>query len=624
MGIERRQSLEAKLCFLFIALLFVVILGVGHVIISEQQDALTNEQKGNDQALGRTLSQALEVTLSSGSLGRSHILLKEFRTANPDLDYVTVTDSSGTSVLSDFARKRSAEPNRDFLQSWSRAILGYAFGTGEADHAQVFRSTVPIRLAGGRPGVMAIGFSLGHFDTLDTARAALMGWFAVALVLGVAGSVLFARGMTAQIRAISRGTWRVMAGDLTVQVPIKVSDEIGELTMAFNQLVVQLDHDRQRLEQRANTDSLTGLNNHRFFQERLSEEIKRGDRHGRDLALLMMDLDHFKAFNDTHGHPAGDTALRAVGTVLRASVRDIDVVGRYGGEEFAVIMPECSLEDAVASANRIRLAIQRHCFYGKDDEIVPMTVSIGVAHYPDHSQEREGLIFAADVALYQSKSLGRNRVTCYTGTTAQENEDAPYKFSLALHATELSTVEWLAEAVDAKHAHPRGFSRSVADLATRIAARLGLSDEDVKSVRIASLLRDIGQIGISDDILQRDGPLTGDERRMLESHPSLGHAIVERSPHFRAMLPGILHHHERWDGQGYPFGLTGEQIPIAARVVAIADAYRAMTVDRPHRRGLAAKEARDEIVKCAGSQFDPKLVDILLRVDGEDPAEQAA
>lgn len=624
MSSSKAQSLEAKLCYLTISLVFVIVLGLGHLSLSQQKRLIQQQQNARYEALTQALAVAVPPALASGDRAMPEMLCQRIRTSDPDLEYVVVYRDDGHIVFADYEHGGSALkrmlaedlPARKFISQIERA--------SDTTPGKVFALSVPVRLAGGQQGRLAAGFSLRAVAATSSGlRQMLFVWFASALIVGILGALLVARTVTTQISALTEGACRVMSGDLTVQVPVRSSDDVGVLTSTFNRLVQQIRDDQRQLLQRANTDSLTVLYNHRFFQERLSEEIKRAERHRREVSLLMLDIDHFKTFNDEQGHPNGDTALKEVSSILRQCVRDIDVVGRYGGEEFAVILPECSIDDAFDSAERIRLAVQRHCFYGKHDEPVPLTVSLGVANYPCHSQEREGLIFAADVALYQSKSLGRNKVTIYDGAEVEADGDAPYQFYVALHATDISTIESLAEAIDAKHNHPDGFSHTVAETAVRIGRHLGLPREDQESLRLASLLRDIGQIGVSSAILNKEGPLTPEERRMLESHPSLGYAVVERSPHFRAMLPGILHHHERWDGKGYPFGLAGEDIPLVARVIAVADAYRAMTADRPHRQSLPPDQARAEMLRCASTQFDPRIVQALLDVEAGQDREVA-
>lgn len=624
MTTSKRQSLEAKFLYLTIGLLFIVVLALGHFSLKFQRQALLDEKHDAFETVTQLLSVALQPSLENNSLELSEQLANQLRKSNADLEYFILSDGQGKTLFAASKRKPVTQEQRDLLGDSARRVMSYALSVTGLNTDEIYRTSIPVRLAGDDAGNLNVGFSMrGVNETLEGLQQTLLACFAVAMIVGIFVTLALAKNLTSGIGALYTGAEKVMGGDLKVQVEVKSQDEIGELARMFNRMVVQLGEDKAKLERRANTDSLTGLYNHRFFQERVAEEIKRAQRHSRPISIIMLDLDHFKNFNDTHGHPAGDGALVAVSNLIKQTVREIDVVGRYGGEEFAVLMPECDLEDALQTAERLRINIQRHCFQGKDGEIVPMTASLGVAAFPNHSQEREGLIFAADIALYQSKTLGRNKVTTYTGSGASEKEDAPYQFSVALHATDISTLESLAEAIDAKHGHPRGFSRHVAELAVKLGKEVGLTPEDLNSLKLASLLRDIGQIAIPDSILHKKGPLTEDERRSLEAHPSLGHALVERNPKHQNMLPGILHHHEWWDGSGYPFGLVGDRIPISARIVAVADAYMAMTVDRPHRKSMTKPEAREELLRYAGTQFDPQLVAILMQME-DTPLKEAA
>lgn len=592
-------------------------LGLGHLTIRQHRAALLEDRYHSFETIARIIASSLDSNSRGSQAEFRRAVSSAIKDSRSDIAYVIVSDADGATLFAESRDNRGTDAQPALIGRSARRALSYLLYGSSTDYESIYRARVPVSLQDGSAGELTFGFLMTSVNArLDAQQRLVLLWFAVAMIIGVLGSVALARGVTGPIRELSRAAGEVADGNMQVHVEVESTDETGELAAMFNHMVAEL-HDKQlRLEQRANTDSLTGLYNHRFFQERLNEEVKRADRHCRQISVLMIDLDHFKSFNDTHGHPAGDCAIVEVAGILRHSVRDIDVVGRYGGEEFAVIMPECALSDARKTAERIREQIQRNGFAGKDGQTVPMTCSIGVAHYPTHSLEREGLVFAADIALYQAKSLGRNRVKVYSGTSDGSADDTPYRFYVALHATDISTIESLAEAIDARHGLPASYSRQVAQLAVQIGRRLSLGEADLSSLRMACLLRDIGQIGLSDMIVDRDGELTPDERRLLESHPSLGYSIVEQSPHFKTLLPGILHHHERWDGNGYPFGLAGPDIPLVARIVALADAYVAITTERRHRPAADAATATEEIVQCGGTQFDPDLVEVLMETVG--------
>lgn len=205
-------------------------------------------------------------------------------------------------------------------------------------------------------------------------------------------------------------------------------------------------------------------------------------------------------------------------------------------------------------------------------------------------------------------------VVVFEGELGKDPRPDPQKLYVLLHATDVSTVEALAAAIDAKHGYPSGHSVAIARLASKIGQNLCLSEDENNSLYIASLLRDIGQIAIPDHILEKTHSLSKKEMQMVERHPVLGHAIVQKSPYMAAMLPAILYHHERFDGTGYPEGLAGVQIPLSARIVSAVDAYQAMLARRPYRDKFSAKEAQSEMTRLAGTQFDPIVVAALLTV----------
>ena len=416
----------------------------------------------------------------------------------------------------------------------------------------------------------------------------------------------------------------------------------------------------QRVQEQATTDPVTGLPNHRSLKERLDEEVSRARRHGRSLTVLMLDLDRFKAFNDTLGHAVGDAALRAIAAVLRSATRRGDVVARYGGEEFVVLLPETGAQDGAAIAERIRLSIA-HCEC-VEGSLLPqqITVSIGVATFPDHAQERDALLQAADLTMYMAKHLGRNQVCTADelGTqrgaealvaqltqhllistndwgphvvTALErrflrlaalapgDQEAPLQEALPGQPSTVQLVTALAAAIDAKDHYTNGHSEHVASLASDLARATGASEELVELVRIGGQLHDIGKIGIPESILNKPDRLTEEEWAIMRMHPDIGARILAPISTLRRAIPLVRHHHERWDGQGYPHGLRGESIPLGARMICICDAYDTMTSDRPYRRALDHDEAVRRLRADAGTQFDPTLVEVFAAMRRPQP-----
>jgi diguanylate cyclase (GGDEF)-like protein/putative nucleotidyltransferase with HDIG domain len=348
----------------------------------------------------------------------------------------------------------------------------------------------------------------------------------------------------------------------------------------------------------ARHDSLTGLLGHRVFHEVLERILADGE----PFSVVLVDIDDFKQINDLHGHQAGDEALRRVAERLRQSVRGCDSVFRVGGEEFCAVLPGLRHDDAFVAAERLRRAVAGIV------SGLPVTVSTGVASYPVHGDARDELLAQADAALYASKRHGKNRTTI-AGAAAlgQAVSDRERHTRLALlHEKDPETV-----------AH----SVRVATLAVEIARALGVEDERLDDLRTAAKLHDIGKIGVPDAILSKPGPLDDEELRIMQTHPIVGAELLAAWGLPRAAR-FVLEHHERFDGSGYPARLRGEEIALEARVIHVADAYVAMTMDRPYRQAMSSDAAFAELQRHRGTQFDPDVVDTLLVLERQPRAER--
>jgi diguanylate cyclase (GGDEF)-like protein/putative nucleotidyltransferase with HDIG domain len=363
-----------------------------------------------------------------------------------------------------------------------------------------------------------------------------------------------------------------------------------------------------KAEQRARVDELTGLFNRRHFDERLDEEIDRHSRYGGMLSLIFLDLDFFKAYNDKHGHLAGDKVLARIGQLIEKSIRNIDIAFRYGGDEFAVLLPQSGVDDAFVVAERVRAKIASEMRKKK----FRITTSIGLASWPSDGVTPDELINAADKALYYTKQTGGNRTCLASKMLPSLTETAGVSSAAEKEAS--SIIYALAATIEARDPYTYGHSRKVSSYAVALAEAIGLPSEKVTVVSTAALLHDIGKIGIPDEVLNKVGKLEAETWDLIQSHSKLSATIVGHVVSLVSCLPAILHHHERWDGSGYPSGLKGEAIPIEARILAIADSFDAMTSPRPYRQAMSYKKVLDELKRCSGTQFDPSLVEAFLPI----------
>jgi diguanylate cyclase (GGDEF)-like protein/putative nucleotidyltransferase with HDIG domain len=350
------------------------------------------------------------------------------------------------------------------------------------------------------------------------------------------------------------------------------------------------------------TDPLTGLGNHRHFHERLQRELANAEENGGLVSLCFLDVDDFKRINDQHGHPAGDRVLSQVASRLRQGGEAF----RLGGDEFAVLLPGVEDRSALGIAESIVARIG-------DTELGvagAITVSAGVATYPQHGRERDSLIRLADGALYWAKEHGKNQVRLARPDVAELSEFRRVA-SGADRVARFRAAASLARAVDSRDAYTGSHSERVSALAEKIADQLGLSAEEIELTRLAGSLHDLGKLAIPEEILRKPSGLTDAERIVLERHPQIGYRMLE-SLGVDPIADWVLHHHERWDGDGYPDGLAREEIPLGARIIFVADAFDAMTSNRLYRDPVPVRQALREVERCSGSQFDPEVVAAFL------------
>jgi diguanylate cyclase (GGDEF)-like protein len=355
-------------------------------------------------------------------------------------------------------------------------------------------------------------------------------------------------------------------------------------------------------------DELTGLYNHRFIQSTIDQLIEQK----RPFALLMMDIDHFRRYNEVWGHIRGDEALKTIADILRSKRLPDEEIARYSGEEFAIVLPDYDLSQANLKAEMLRKAIEDTEFPGA--ERLPgkkLTVSIGVAHYPDQAESKNELLMMVDDALYKGKFTGRNKVSLYTSVL----DDMKRELTMDEADQEIvKTIKVFLAILNSKDRYTYAHTERDVIYAVALAKRIGLPEERIRYLRFGAFLHDIGKVEIPIEVLTKRGPLTREEWQIMKSHVEIGENIAKPIPSLAPCLPIIRHHHERYDGTGYPDGLKGEEIPLEARILTIADSFDAMTTSRPYQRKRSMEEAFEELRSCAGRQFDPDLVEPFIEV----------
>jgi diguanylate cyclase (GGDEF)-like protein len=401
--------------------------------------------------------------------------------------------------------------------------------------------------------------------------------------------------IVAAVNAVHDGT-----GFLSPEATRPVLDEVSRLYERERVRNDELEELVRQLQDLSVTDWLTGLKNHGFYFERLSEELDRGLRHRRPLSVAIADIDDFKAINDTRGHAAGDHVLQEVSRAMTDAIRSADVLCRIGGEEFGFILPETDSEGALLVAERIRESIAERSITG----VGRVTVSIGVASVPEHAVDRDEIMEAADRALYLAKRQGKNR-TRVSGEVVNLTAQSQGSQRGVGHIVDL-----LVRVLRLRGADLAGHAERSAEVAVSLGAHLHLNTHQLEHLRVAALLQDVGKIGVPDAILYKQGPLTPKEWEVIQEHPKKGFELVGGLVHPEA-AEAVLSNHERFDGKGYPHGLQGQEIPLLARVLLVADAYSAMTGRRPFREPMQSPDAMKELRRHSGTQFDPGIVNAM-------------
>jgi diguanylate cyclase (GGDEF)-like protein/putative nucleotidyltransferase with HDIG domain len=377
--------------------------------------------------------------------------------------------------------------------------------------------------------------------------------------------------------------------------------------VVIRQLKSDLEQLVASLAEAARSDGLTGLLNRRALNRALHIELDRAQRNDNPLTLLVADLDHLRRVNARGGQEVGDDVLQRVGTIIGASTRFIDASARLSGGEFGMVLPDTDVFGARVVADRVRDAVREKFA----DEPVPVTISFGLASFPTHADTADDLMQAGERALYAAKVLGRDRSVVHSTAVAGILTE-PAGDEVASE-TNLATLVTLAEALDIRDSGTAQHANTVGRYAEMMARELALPAASIERVRLAGILHDVGKIGVIDSILRKPSELDEEEWGEMRKHPEIGARILQ-SANIDDIREWVLAHHERPDGLGYPRRLKGEEIPIEARILAVADAYEAMLADRPYRAGIGHRAAREELRVNSGTQFDARVVDVFLIV----------
>lgn len=405
----------------------------------------------------------------------------------------------------------------------------------------------------------------------------------------------------------------------------------GELRARVGAILRMLDLQEELLTQ-ANTDPLTGLANRRHFFEIFERQIIESSEKNTPLSLCMIDIDFFKSVNDTYGHIGGDNILKQLAAILKNNLYPLDFAARYGGEEFIVSLPDTDLDHAVRAAEKLRSFIQSYK-WNISAEQLNLTVSLGAAAMDTSTlPDPYELVSKADKALYAAKSRGRNCVVRWNDIqngeekeSLQKNDDASdlqseiHDLEKRLRSQTIGSIAALGKIIAAKDPFIANHAENVRVYAEYIAREMNLSSEQIETIKTAALLHDIGMIGVPGSILTKSTPLTEQERAIIRQHPLTGIRIISQIGIFNHELNIIKHHHENFDGTGYPDALAGKNIPFGARILTAADTFDAITSDRSHRQAFSHDEAIAEITACAGNRLDPEIVEALLKTAANHP-----
>lgn len=479
---------------------------------------------------------------------------------------------------------------------------------------------VPVRLAVivGVPATLALSSRIIGFDLAITSAFLMLGVLYVALGVAWLTASRIPRVLLTRLEELRIVAHQIAAGQLAARVgtsELGDYEELGDLVREFNRmatLLQQRDSEvrvaQQRLEhevkleaERSTRDPLTQLRNHRYFQEALAAELYRCARTGETVTIAIIDLDDFKAVNDTYGHQEGDAVLVRTAHAFTEMLRPYDLPARLGGEEFGVIFPSTSADEAKIVMDRIMAALQT-----AGPQETAQTFSGGIASFPQHAQDQATLFQLADSSAYAAKLGGKAHSVVYDPANV-ENVDEDNRVNTRERDAQLKAAKTLVRTVDSMDQFGSDHSENVGRMSAQIAVELGYDDTFAQQIYLCGLLHDVGKLGVDQDVIQKRGELTAEEFAHIRRYSELSAQIVMNAG-LGEIANWVRHHHEHFDGSGYPDGLRGHDIPLASRIVLVAEAFDSMTSDRAYRRAMSVVEALSELRESAGHRYDPDVV----------------
>jgi diguanylate cyclase (GGDEF)-like protein/putative nucleotidyltransferase with HDIG domain len=579
------------LAFVYLTTLAIVMAASGAfvwIVSGHVTDAAIDASVQADQSLLRAFVQTLvldeDLSLSTGDAARAKVL---------EAELASLVQPGGILRLKLWA------PDGTILLSDVPQLRGQKFEL-EDDLMEAFQGGVSTDISSGTEGE-------------ERAEDALPAEKVVGEYLPV-----FRNGQIPAVFEVYRDAGPILARvdasrrDLILFTLLSIAGLAVVLRLIFKAASDRLERQTAALVEATRRDGLTGLLNHGAIVAELAGKLEKARSEGGAIAIGLLDLDNFRALNDNHGHPAGDEALRRVARVLREELADRTPLGRFGPDEFLAIAPPEVANDLEPAIERLRIRLATISLQFGSSERLPVTVSAAIAEFPVHADATTELLSVATVALGEAKASGGDAVRVAHPAEADRRVAESRSFDV---------LKGLIIAVDTKDRYTVRHSEDVARYATFLAERIGLDPEQRRTLRVAGLLHDVGKIGVPDAILRKPAALTSSEYDIVKQHVALGHLIVRDMANLEQVRAGIRYHHERWDGTGYLDRLGGEEIPLIARLLSVADAFSAMTSSRPYRQALDIREALKRLEDGAETQFDPTLVKVF--VAGIETAEDA-